>query len=255
MIEKQIEITEKTARLDTELDLAYNIQKTMLPSTFPAFPDYDEIDIYATSVPAKEVGGDFYDMFLVDENHLAVCMADVSGKGVPAALFMMISQILIKVIANEGGRVNEVISRVNNILSEGNKIGLFVTAWFGIIDLKTGIIEFVNAGHNFPLIYSRKNGRFEYLKTKPNFVIAGMEKVKYEKSEWKLNPGDRLFLYTDGVIEAINNENKMYGEQRLKQFLNKNIDLSVKETIIKLKKDIDLFAQETIQYNLMILQC
>lgn len=249
MIEKQIEITKKTSRLDTELDLAYNIQKTMLPSTFPAFPNHDEIDIYAMSIPAKEVGGDFYDMFLIDENHLAVTMADVSGKGVPAALFMMISQILIKVIANEGGKANEVISRVNKILSNGNKIGFFVTAWFGIIDLKTGIIEFVNAGHNFPLIYCSQKNSFEYLRTKPNFVIAGMEEIRYEKSEYRLEPGDRLFLYTDGAVEALNKENKMYGEQRLKQFLNKNIDLSVKETIINLKKDIDLFTKETIQFD------
>ena len=249
MIEKQIEITEKTSRLNTELDLAYNIQKGMLPSTFPAFPEHDEIDIYAMSTPAKEVGGDFYDMFLVDENHLAVCMADVSGKGVPAALFMMVSQILIKVITDEGGRVNEVITRVNNILSNGNKLGLFVTAWFGIVDLKTGIIEFVNAGHNAPLVYSTRKGSFEYLKTKANFVIAGMENTKYEKSEYKLEPGDRLFLYTDGVVEATNEKNKMYGEQRLQEFLNKNSDFSVKDTIINLKKDLDKFTEKTIQFD------
>lgn len=249
MIEKQIEITNKTSRINTELDLAYNIQKGMLPSKFPAFPDNDEIDIYAMSAPAKEVGGDFYDMFLVDENHLGICIADVSGKGIPAALFMMISKILIKVITDEGGKVNEVITRVNNILSNGNEMGLFVTAWFGILDLKSGIIEFVNAGHNAPFVYSCKKGTFESLKTKANFVIAGMENIQYEKMEYKLEPGDRLFLYTDGVVEATNKNNKMYGEDRLNQFLNNSLDLDVKDTIINLKKDVDKFVQKAVQFD------
>ena len=218
-------------------------------SSFPAFPEHSEIDIYAISVPAKEVGGDFYDMFLVDDNHLAVCIADVSGKGVPSALFMMVSKILIKVITDEGGKVNEVITRVNNILSNGNKIGLFITAWFGVLDLKTGVIEFVNAGHNPPLIYSSKRGSFEYLRTKANFVIAGMEEIQYEKSEHKLEPGDKLFLYTDGVIETTDDKNELYGEQRLKQFLNENKNASVTDSIINLDKDLTKFAKNVAQFD------
>lgn len=249
MIEKQMEITNKTARINTELDLAYNIQKGMLPSKFPAFPEHDEIDIYAMSIPAKEVGGDFYDMFLVDDTHLAICMADVSGKGVPSALFMMVSKILIKVITDEGGKVNEVITRVNNIISKGNTLGLFITAWFGILDLKTGVVEFVNAGHNAPLVYSNKRQSFEYLKTKANFVIAGMEEIQYEKAEIRLEPGDKIFLYTDGIVEATNEKNKLYGEDRLKQFLDANRDLDVTNTINSLKRDIDQFAKNVEQFD------
>ena len=249
MIEKQIEITNKSSRLDTELNLAYNIQQGMLPSKFPAFPEHKEIDIYAMSKPAKEVGGDFYDMFLVDDNHLAICMADVSGKGIPAALFMMVSKILIDVITIEGGNVEEVITKVNNILSAENKLNLFVTAWFGILDLQTGKLEFVNAGHDCPYIYTRKTGRFELLKTKPNFVIAGMNNMQYQKHEYQLEPGDRLFLYTDGVVEATNKTNKMYGELRLQQFLDNNINLDAKDTIINLKKDIDKFANQATQFD------
>ena len=249
MIKKQIEISEKNSRIDTELDLAYKIQYGMLPSTFPAFPDHREIDIYAMSIPAKEVGGDFYDMFLVDDSHLAICIADVSGKGVPSALFMMVSKILIKVITDEGGKVNEVITRVNNILSNGNKLGLFVTAWFGVLDLETGNIEFVNAGHNPPLIYSSETGTFEFLKTKANFVIAGMENIQYERNEYKLNPGDKLFLYTDGVTDTSNERKEAYGELRLKRFLDKNSNYNVTDTIMKLNEDLTKFANKTAQFD------
>ena len=249
MIEKQIEITDNTARINTELSLAYNIQKGMLPSTFPAFPGHDELDIYAMSIPAKEVGGDFYDMFLVDEHHLALCMADVSGKGVPAALFMMVSQILIKVITDEGGTVNDVMTRVNSILSKDNRLGLFVTVWLGILDLQTGKMEYVNAGHNAPLLYSKSRGSFEYLKSKTNFVIAGMENIQYEKAECELEAGDRLFLYTDGVVESTNQKNKMYGESRLKEFLDKSLAWDAKDTILYLKRDIDQFVQKAVQFD------
>ncbi len=249
MIEKQIEITEKSSRLNTELDLAYNIQQGMLPSKFPAFPEHDEIDIYAISKPAKEVGGDFYNMFLIDDNHLALCMADVSGKGVPAALFMMISDILIKVIADEGGNVDEVITRVNDILSKDNKLDIFVTAWFGILDLQTGMIDFVNAGHNPPLVYSKQKNEYEYLKSKANFVVAGMENISYKKSQIKLEPGDKLFLYTDGVVEAQNGEKEMYTEKRLKDFLDSNASLSVKETIEKLRSELSQFVGKSVQFD------
>ena len=147
MIRKQKEIAKKDARIETELNLANAIQKNMLPSTFPPFPDHKELDIYAQMTPAKEVGGDFYDMFLIDNNHLAICMADVSGKGVPAALFMMITKILIKNVSSIDKETNKALTRVNNMLCDGNKTGIFVTAWFGILDLTTGYLEYTNAGH------------------------------------------------------------------------------------------------------------
>ena len=249
MIEKQEKITKKGARIETELNLAKEIQKNMLPSIFPPFPEHKEIDIYASMSPAKEVGGDFYDMFLIDNNHLAICMADVSGKGVPASLFMMISKILIKNVSNIDKETDITLTRVNNMLCDGNKTGLFVTAWFGILNLTNGHLEFANAGHNPPLLYSAKTGKFEYLKTKPNMVLAGMENVNYRKNEIEIGPGDRIFLYTDGVTEATNIENKLYGEDRLHELLNSNLDLSVEETIKKVKNDIDNFVGNAEQFD------
>ena len=249
MIDKQKEITQKGARIETELNLANAIQKNMIPSIFPPFPEHKEIDIYASMTPAKEVGGDFYDMFLIDDNHLAICMADVSGKGIPASLFMMISKILIKNVSCIDKETNIAFTRVNNMLCDGNKTGLFVTAWFGILDLTNGHLEFANAGHNPPLLYSANTGNFEYLRTKPNMVLAGMENVNYRKNEIQIEPGDRIFLYTDGVTEATNIESKLYGEDRLQKFLNDNLDLSVEETIKAVNKDINIFVGSAEQFD------
>ena len=249
MIKKQEEITKKGARIETELDLATNIQKYMLPSIFPPFPEHDEFDIYAQMTPAKEVGGDFYDMFLIDDSHLALVIADVSGKGIPASLFMMISKILIKNVTTVEKEIDKVLNRVNNMLCDGNETGIFVTAWLGILNLENGKLEFLNAGHNPPLVYRKKNNIFENLKTKPNMVLAAMENMKYQKHEIYLEPEDKIFLYTDGVVEATNTENKVYGEERLERFLNANADLSAKDTIIGIKKDIDNFVGNTEQFD------
>ncbi|MBR3133221.1 MAG: SpoIIE family protein phosphatase [Clostridia bacterium] len=249
MIYRQEEITKKGARIETELDLANNIQKNMLPSIFPPFPEHKEIDIYASMIPAKEVGGDFYDMFLIDDNHLAMVIADVSGKGIPAALFMMISKILIKNVTESSENIENAFNRVNNMLCDGNKIGLFVTAWAGVLDLETGVIEFVNAGHNPPLIYSNRTGTFEFLRTKPNMVLAGIEDTNYKKHEIRIEPEDRIFLYTDGVIEATNSANEMYGEERLSRFLNNSLNLSITDTIKELKNNIDKFVGKAEQFD------
>lgn len=249
MVERQKEITEKGKRIETELNLASAIQTGMLPSIFPPFPDHEEIDIYAAMTPAKEVGGDFYDMFLIDDNHLAICMADVSGKGVPASLVMMISKILIKNVTMIDLEVDKVLTRVNKMLCDGNKIEMFVTCWLGILDLRNGKMEFANAGHNPPLIYSSKTGTFEYLKTKPNMVLAGMENTCYKKNEVQIEPGDKIFLYTDGAVEATNVEGELYGEKRLQEFLNNNLSLDVEETIKELKQDIDRFVGNVEQFD------
>lgn len=239
-------ITAEKERINAELNLASDIQAHMLPCIFPPFPDHDEFDIFATMTPAKEVGGDFYDLFMIGEDHLAVVMADVSGKGVPAALFMVIAKTLIKNHTQNGLEPCEVFTTVNRLLCEGNDAGLFVTAWMGILELSTGKFTYVNAGHNPPLL---KHGseKFGYLKSRPGFVLAGMETIKYRQNEMTLEPGDRLFLYTDGVTEATNCNNQLYGEERLVNFMNEHISRSAFELLPFLKQDIDDFVGEVPQ--------
>ena len=247
-IEKLEKVTAEKERIGAELTLASDIQAHMLPCIFPAFPDYDEFDIYATMTPAKEVGGDFYDFFMTDEKHLAFVMADVSGKGVPAALFMVIAKTLIKNYAQIGQEPGEVFTTVNRLLCEGNDAGLFVTSWMGILDLETGVMKYANAGHNPPLI-KRENGKFEYLRSRPGFVLAGMDTVRYKQSELVLNPGDRIFLYTDGVTEATDSSQQLYGEDRLESLLNRCQADTAEEMLADLKKDIDSFVCEAPQFD------
>ena len=247
-ISKLETVTAEKERIGAELTLASDIQAHMLPCIFPAFPDYDEFDIYATMTPAKEVGGDFYDFFMTDENHLAFVMADVSGKGVPAALFMVIAKTLIKNYAQMGQEPGDVFTTVNRLLCDGNDAGLFVTSWIGILDLETGVMKYANAGHNPPLI-KRTDGKFEYLRSRPAFVLAGMDSIKYKQNELVLNPGDRIFLYTDGVTEATNGEQRLYGEDRLESLLNRCQSDTAEEMLADLKKDINSFLGEAPQFD------
>ena len=249
MVEKQKKLSEEGARIESELNIAKGIQKNMLPSTFPAFPQYKEFDIYATTLPAKEVGGDFYDMFLTDENHIAFVIADVSGKGVPAALIMMTARTLIKNTALNGYSVDEIFNKVNNLLCEGNESSHFVTSWLGILDIRNGKLEFVNAGHNPPLYFSKKENKFEYYKTKPNLMLAAMEETKYRKNEIDIEVGDRIFLYTDGVTEATNENEELYGEERLQDYLNSHINQDIETTIKGVKDDIDNFVGNAEQFD------
>ena len=241
-------VTAEQERINAELSLASSIQAHMLPCIFPAFPDRDEFDIYACMTPAKEVGGDFYDFFMVDDSHMAVVMADVSGKGVPAALFMVIAKTLIKNYTQSGVKPEEVFTAVNRLLCEGNDAGLFVTAWLGVLDLTTGKMTFVNAGHNPPLI-KQNGGEFTCLKSRSGFVLAGMETTKYRQNEITIVPGDRLFLYTDGVTEATNSENKLYGEERLSVFMNSHFAEKAEEILHDLKSDIYAFQGEAPQFD------
>ena len=245
MLLEQADTVKKSARIESELSLASDIQANMLPNIFPPFPEHDEMDVYATMTPAKEVGGDFYDFFMIDDSHIATVIADVSGKGVPAALFMVVAKTLIKDHAQLGLTPAEVFTRVNRILCQGNDVGLFVTAWLGVLDLETGVLTYANAGHNPPLI--SKNGRYEYLQQKPGFVLAGLEELKYKQASFTMEPGDRLFLYTDGVTEASDANGTLYGEQRLKDYLNRNITADKKDVLTGLHADIDTFAGECEQ--------
>ncbi len=241
-------VTAEKERINAELSLASSIQAHMLPCIFPAFPDRDEFDVYASMTPAKEVGGDFYDFFMVDDSHMAVVMADVSGKGVPAALFMVIAKTLIKNYAQSGIKPEEVFTTVNRLLCDGNKAGLFVTAWLGVLELTTGKLTYVNAGHNPPLI-KQNGGEFTSLKSRVSFVLAGMETIKYRQNEITIAPGDRLFLYTDGVTEATNSSIELYGEERLSAFMNSHSGENAEEILHDLKADIYAFQGEAPQFD------
>jgi sigma-B regulation protein RsbU (phosphoserine phosphatase) len=241
-------ITAEKERINTELNVAKRIQADMLPKKFPAFPGRNEFDVYAINIPAKEVGGDFYDFFLIDENHLAIVIADVSGKGVPAALFMVIAKTLIKNHAQLGKSPEEVFTTVNNQLYEGNDESMFVTAWMGILEIETGRFTYVTAGHNPPLLkHACKN--YDWLKSKPGFVLAGMENIKYYQNEITLEQGDRVYLYTDGITEASNDNDDLFGDARLLQVMNNKNDLSLKELLSHVKEKVDDFAGEREQFD------
>jgi len=241
-------IDEAERRMDEELQFAKNIQAGALPRIFPPFPNEKAFDIHATMDTAKEVGGDFYDFFYTDRSKFSFVMADVSGKGVPAAMFMMTGKTLIKSLAEGGLPVDQVISKANDELCAHNDAGMFITCWFGTIDLETGIVKYVNAGHNPPLI-KRKDGNFEYLKSKVNLVLACMEGVPYMEQEFQIEPGDEIFLYTDGVTEATDLNNELYGEDRLKLILDKLKPQTAKEVCLDVKKDIDKFVGEADQFD------
>ncbi len=241
-------VTREKERINAELTLASDIQAHMLPCIFPPFPEHNEFDIYATMTPAKEVGGDFYDYYMLDNKKLALVVADVSGKGVPAALFMVITKVLIKNHVQLGLEPAQVFEKVNNLLCEGNDADLFVTAWLGVMDLESGMLTYVNAGHNPPLLKTA-DGDFEFLRCRPALVLAGMEMTHYTQNELQLHPGDSLFLYTDGVTEATNAANELYGEERLQSFMNGHKDCGVVEKLHGLKQDIDIFVGEAPQFD------
>lgn len=238
-------IAEAAARIDKELEYAKQIQLGALPTNFP---DNEDFAIYAQMIAAKEVGGDFYDFYKLSDTTVAFLAADVSGKGIPAAMFMMTAKTIIKDLAESGMEVNDIFTKANEKLCENNESGMFVTAWMGILDLTTGNVKFANAGHNPPLL-KRADGSFEYLKTRAGFVLAGMEGVRYRTGELTLYPGDRLFLYTDGVPEATNTENKLYGEDRLITFMNQNAAVTATELLPALKANIDEFVGQAPQFD------
>ncbi len=242
------EITSEKKRIEAELDMASSIQASQLPNIFPPFPERTEFDIYATMTPAKEVGGDFYDFFMIDKDHIALVMADVSGKGVPAALFMMISKILIKTHVQNGESPGEAIANVNNQLLENNEEEFFVTVWLAVINLKTGKGVSVNAGHEHPVI-RRAGGEYELDKYRHSPVVAAMEDIPFKEREFELHPGDSIFVYTDGVAEATSPDLELYGTDRLLEALNKNPEAESKEILESVKNSIDEFVSGAEQFD------
>lgn len=248
MVLEQEETTKKTSRIESELTLANNIQTHMLPTIFPPYPDCEEIRLYANMTPAKEVGGDFYDFFMLDDRNIAFIVADVSGKGVPAALFMVIAKTLLKNETNMGTELADIFTKVNHMLCEGNDYNMFVTAWMGILNTETGVLKYVNAGHNPPLLKTGEH-TFQYLKSKPGFVLAGMDGIRYRQYELQMSPGDTIFLYTDGVTEATNAKKELFGECRLQDYLNQHTAEDVEQILQGLKREISRFTAGEEQFD------
>lgn len=240
--------TSERERTRTELQTAERIQRSMLPTEFSVSPNHQEFDLYASMNPAKEVGGDFYDFFLLDDDHLALVIADVSDKGVPAALFMMANMILIRYRACLGGTPAEILTEVNRQICASNKTKMFVTVWLGILDLKTGCMTCTNAGHEYPFIRGR-NGIYRMLKDKHGLVLGGLPKTIYTDYEVKLEPGDAVFVYTDGVPEAADADGRFYGMDRLGKSLNQDPMLPSKEIIGHIKADVDAFVNGASQFD------
>ena len=247
-------VTAEKERIGAELDIATHIQASMLPCLFPAFPNRREFDVYASMTPAKEVGGDFYDFFMLDDTHLAVVVADVSGKGVPAALFMVIGKTLIKDHTTPNRDLGEVFMEVNRLLCEGNSEEMFITAFEGVLNLETGRFDFVNAGHETPFICRKGEGYAPY-KIRPGFVLAGMEGTRYRMGSLQLEPGDKLFQYTDGVTEATNSRSELYGMERLTAVLNRNAYAKPDDLLPKVKADIDAFVGGAPQFDDITMLC
>ena len=239
-------IAEAKAHLDAELKFAHQIQTSSLPNIFPPYPEKKEFEIFASMHTAKEVGGDFYDFFLIDDNHLGIVIADVSGKGVPAALFMMTSKTLIKTLAESGMSCNEVFDEANNRLCQNNDANMFVTAFLGILDLKTGNFNYVNAGHNPPLL-KRAADKFDWLKEKSGPMLGCASYIRYKKKELIMAPDDTIYLYTDGVTEAMNSKNELFSDYRLYDVINKYKNSSLKELLKQIKTEIDDFTKEAPQ--------
>ena len=252
-VEQIKRVTAEKERIGTELDMARQIQASMLPHMFPPFPERSEFDLYATMTPAKEVGGDFYDFFLVDDDHLCMVMADVSGKGVPAALFMMISKVILQSCAMLGQSAAEILTKTNEALSHDNQVEMFVTVWLGILEISTGKMTCANAGHEYPAL--KRGDHFELYKDRHGFVIGGMEGVRYKEYELQLQPGDKLFVYTDGVTEATSADLKLFGTDRMLEALNKEPDAHCRQILGSVQADIDSFVGEAEQFDDLTMLC
>ena len=253
-IRENAAITAEKERIGTELALASRIQEDMLPNTFPPFPDRSEIDLYATMKPAKDVGGDFYDFFKISENVVGLVMADVSGKGIPAALFMMMSKIMVQNFALTLGGPGEVLQKVNDQICTNPVEEMFVTVWLGFLDLRTGLLTAANAGHEYPILMA-PGGEFELLKDRHGLVVGGMEGYPYQEYQLKLEAGSRLFLYTDGLPEATDTENRMFGIERTLKSLNEVKNGTPREVLDHVTKSVADFVGNAPQFDDTTMLC
>ena len=247
-------VTAEKERIGTELALATQIQAAMLPHIVPAFPERRDFDIIGSMDPAKEVGGDFYDYFLIDDDHLCMVIADVSGKGVPAALFMMASKIILQSVAMLGGSPGEILTKTNEAICSSNEAQMFVTVWVGILELSTGKLTCANAGHEYP-VFMRPGGDFEIYRDKHGFVIGGMDGVKYKEYEIRLEPGAKLFVYTDGVPEASNAGQELFGTRHLIEALNADPGAAPMEILKNVRSAVDHFVLDAEQFDDLTMLC
>lgn len=247
-------VTAEKERINTELTLANRIQTDMLPNIYPAFPEYSEFDIYAYSKPAREVGGDFYDYFLIDQDHLCMVMADVSDKGIPAALFMMASKIILSNNAMMNIRPSEILKNTNDLICSNNREEMFVTVWLGILEISTGKVTAANAGHEYPAVM-HENGRFELIQDKHGFIIGGISGLEYQDYEIMLEPGSKLFLYTDGIPEAADAASELYGTDRMLDALNSEPGADVRKLIENIQDSVSGFAGNTEQSDDITMLC
>ena len=247
-------VTAEKERIVAELNMASRIQSSQLPRLFPPFPDREEFTLYASMTPAKEVGGDFYDFFMIDNDHIALVMADVSGKGVPAALMMMVARILIKSSLQNGKSPEEAIESVNNQLCEDNEAQFFVTVWVGVIEISTGKGLAVNAGHEHPVL-RRAGGDYELVLYNHSMPIATLSGIRFKQHEFRLNPGDSIFVYTDGVAEAANGENELFGTGRMLDALNREPDALPEQILKNVMHDINSFVDGAEQFDDITMLC
>ena len=247
-------ITAEKERIGTELSLARTIQANSIPNTFPAFPDRKDLDIFASMTPARQVGGDFYNFFLIDEDHLALVIGDVSGKGIPAALFMMVTNILISDRTMMGGTPGEILTFVNKGICEHNQAEMFVTIWLGVLELSTGKLTASNAGHEYPAL-KHADGTFELYKDRHGFVVGGMEGIQYRNYEIQLQSGDKLFVYTDGVPEATDTAEQLFGTERMLEALNTDPDAAPEQILGNVRAAVDHFVKEAEQFDDLTMMC
>ena len=253
-MQKYEENQQTASRLGTELEMATTIQSSQLPKLFPAFPNRAEFDIYASMTPAKEVGGDFYDFFMIDDDHIALVMADVSGKGVPAALFMMVSRVLIKSHLQNGETPGEALENVNDQLCEGNEMEMFVTVWVAVLEISTGKGMAANAGHEHPAL-RRANDPYELVVYRHSPPVASIEGIPFREHEFELRKGDALFVYTDGVAEATDANDELFGTDRMLEALNAHPDATPEEVVGNVKEGIDRFVRDAEQFDDITMLC
>ena len=247
-------VTAEKERIGAELTMANAIQRSQLPRLFPPFPNRHEFNLFATMKPAKEVGGDFYDFFMVDNDHVALVMADVSGKGVPAALFMMVTRMLIKSRIQSGESPSEALTNVNRQLCESNELGFFVTAWLAVLEISTGKGVAVNAGHEHPVL-RRSGEKYELILYRHSLALAALDGVQFKQHEFQLFPGDSIFVYTDGVTEATSSEKELFGTERMLESLNKEPDVEPDEILANVMGDINRFMDGEDQFDDITMMC